>query len=122
MAGALALRYTFRVGPKDTPPDVIRLPETRCLECGHTLNAVGTLDGTRALALRYTFRVGPKDTPPDVIRLPETRCLECGHTLNAVGTLDGTRPAPRPTVKPSLAALLREADIERRAFDLKAKP
>ena len=50
------------MGAKNTPQDVIRLPETRCLECGHTLNAVGTLDGTRpaprpgAPGLRGTLR------------------------------------------------------------------
>ena len=43
-------------------------------------------------------------------------CTTCALAAEALGAWS------RATVKPSLAALLREADIERRAFDLKAKP
>lgn len=46
-------------------PDVIRVPETRCLECGHTLDALGTLDGTPA---------SPKPGEP-------VACIRCGAAM-----------------------------------------
>ena len=53
------------MGAQHTRQDTIRVPETRCLECGRTLDAVGTLDGTR-----------PDPQPGEPIA-----CLRCGAAM-----------------------------------------
>jgi hypothetical protein len=51
--------------------DVIRVPETRCLECGCKLDAIGTMDGTR-----------PDPRPGEPVA-----CVRCG----AVATFENGR-------------------------------
>ena len=52
-----------------TPHDVLRVPQIRCLQCNHTLNAIGTLDGSQ----------------PDPEPGSPVLCLKCG----AVMTIEG---------------------------------
>jgi DNA-directed RNA polymerase subunit RPC12/RpoP len=47
------------------PPDAMRVAEARCLECGHTFNAIGTGDG----------RV-PDPQPGDPVA-----CIDCGAVM-----------------------------------------
>ena len=58
-----------------TPPGVIRVPDTKCLECGRKLDAVGTMDGTV-----------PRPKPGEPIA-----CLRCGAamTMGENGALRG---------------------------------
>jgi hypothetical protein len=47
-------------------PDIIRVPESACLNCGHLLNALGTGD----------LNVEAKPEPGDV-----TVCIKCGAVM-----------------------------------------
>lgn len=55
-------------------PDVIRIPKTACLQCRHTLDSIGTNDGSR-----------PAPQPGDAIV-----CIRCG----AVQTIENGKLRP----------------------------
>jgi hypothetical protein len=50
---------------RELPPDTVAIPETRCLECGHTFNAIGTGDGSV-----------PAPHPGDPVA-----CIDCGAVM-----------------------------------------